>query len=134
MAEQPDRESQTEAPSQRKLDEARAKGDVAKSMDVPAFAALIGGHRLRCRHGRFGIAEHGGDVFMPFLQHPEAFDLSGNGGQAVLDLALKAALPGGIVMAAGFSAAVAGNLMQQGFLWVPAKLAPIRPSSVRRRG
>ncbi len=123
MAEQPDRESQTEAPSQRKLDEARSKGDVAKSMDVPAFAALAAA--MGCVLAMGGSVSRGmAESLMPFLQHPEAFDLSGNGGQAVLDLALKAALPGGVVMAAGFGAAVAGNLIQTGFLWVPSKLAP----------
>ena len=123
MAEEPDRESQTEAPSQRKLDEARAKGDVAKSMDVPAFAALAAA--IGCVLALGGSISRGMAVtLLPFLQHPDAFDLSGNGGQDVLRVALRAALPAGAVMAAGFGAAVAGNLIQQGFLWVPSKLAP----------
>ena len=38
-----DKESKTEAPSQRKLDEARKEGDVAKSQDLAGFILLLGG-------------------------------------------------------------------------------------------
>ncbi len=123
MAEEADRESKTEAPSSRKLEEARKRGDVAKSMDVSAFAAMAAAVGCVIAMGG-GISRNLAQTLLPFIQHPEAFDLSGNGGQDVLRLALQAAAPAGVVMLAAMAAAITGNVMQQGFLWTPSKLAP----------
>jgi flagellar biosynthetic protein FlhB len=42
MADDTDPESKTEEPSAKKLSDARAKGDVVKSADIPQLASLTG--------------------------------------------------------------------------------------------
>ena len=115
--------SRTEEPTQRRLAEARRKGDVAKSMEPPAFLALaaaaaalvwIGGATSRDIASRL----------LPFIARPDAFDLTGPGAGKVMAQALSAALPAGGVMAAAMIAAVAGNLLQTGLIWAPSKLTP----------
>ena len=123
MAEDQDRSQQTEAPSQRKLDEARRKGDVARSPEVPAALSLA---------AALGVAAIGAGPFArgmtaaltPFLAHPDAFSLGPGGGGLVLAQAIRAATPGFLVLAAAAAAGVAGAVLQQGVLWSPSKLAP----------
>jgi flagellar biosynthetic protein FlhB len=63
--------AKTEEPTPKKLADARKKGDVAKSMDVPQLASLA---------AAFGVLAIGGAWFMrdmtmkllPFVSHPEA--------------------------------------------------------------
>lgn len=123
MAEGPDKSSQTEAPSQKRIDDARAKGDVAKSPDVPAFAALAAAAGVLLIGGG-GIANTVGARLLPFIAHPDQFDFSGSGGQEAFRLALSACTPAAVVMLAALGAGVAGNVLQQGILWSPGKLAP----------
>jgi len=123
MAEDTDRSSKTEEPTSRKLEEARRKGDVAKSTDLAAFMALS---------GAIATVAIGGPWIMsrlvvglrPFIEHSEDFDLSGLGGLSVLKMALGAAAPVVVVLIAAALAGVMGNFVQHGFLWSPAKLAP----------
>ena len=118
-----DRSSNTEEPTKRRLDEARSKGDVAKSQDVAAFAALAGGAAVVVLGGGW-MARSMAEALTPFLAHPEAIDLSGRGSVGVMRAALGAAVPGVLVLAAASVAGIAGNLIQHGFLWAPSKLAP----------
>lgn len=115
--------SRTEEPTQRRLAEARRKGDVAKSMEPPAFLALaavsaalvwVGGAASRDIASRL----------MPFIERPDSFDLTGPGAARVMGLAMQAALPAAGIMAAAMLAAVAGNVLQTGLIWAPSKLAP----------
>ena len=70
--------SKTEEPTPKKLDDARKKGDVAKSMDIPQLASLA---------GAFGVMAIGGGWFLrdmamqllPFVAHPDEIELSGQG-------------------------------------------------------
>lgn len=121
--EREDSASRTEEPTQRRLEEARRKGDVAKSMEAPSFLALAavamtliwtGGSLSRDMAARLQI----------FIERPDAFDLSGAGAVKVMNLALQAALPAVGIMVAAMVAAVAGNVVQTGFIWAPSKLAP----------
>ncbi len=128
MAEERDRSQQTEAPSQRKLDEARRKGDVAKSPEVPAalsLAAAIGALAVLGPSAMRGAA----DALLPFLAHPDTMAVAGGGGQAVLAHALAAAWPFAAIMAAAAAAGVAGGLVQTGLIWAPDRLKP-DPSKV----
>ena len=61
MADDTDPESKTEEPSAKKLSDARAKGDVVKSADIPQLASLLwekacpsGGLLGRCLSGGGG--------------------------------------------------------------------------------
>lgn len=118
-----ERSSKTEAPSQRRLDEARRKGDVARSPDVPAFMALAGavGATLILAGP---VSRDMAMSLLPFIARPDAFDLSGQGGVKVMYQALQAAAPAGAVMLAALVFGVLGGVLQQGFLWSPDKLAP----------
>lgn len=128
MAEGADSASKTEDPSQRRLEEARRKGDVARSTEVGPFAAMAGAAAVLLIAGP-AIARGLAGTLLPFLAHPEAFDLSGQGGVRVLHLALLGALPAAAVMGAAAVAGGAGQLLQQGPVWAPGKLIP-DPSKV----
>jgi flagellar biosynthesis protein FlhB len=124
MAEQNDAASKTEEPTPRKLEEARRKGDVAKSMDLAAFASLAGAAGALAIAGGW-LARNLTEQLLPFVQHPEAIDLQGAGATAVLRAAALAAAPA-IVVTLGAAAlcGVFGNLVQHGVLWTGAKLKP----------
>ena len=123
MAEDQDRSQKTEAPSQRRLDDARRKGDVAKSADVPQVMALFGATLALLTLGG-PLARGMSDSLRPFLERPDTFDLTGAGGVDVMRVALRAALPAGLVMGAAVTAGVVGNVLQTGLIWATDKLAP----------
>ncbi|MDQ0462398.1 flagellar biosynthetic protein FlhB [Caulobacter ginsengisoli] len=123
MAEEPAGDK-TEEPSPHKLEEARKKGEVAKSQDVPQLLSLAGAF------GAMAIA--GGwmcrDIAMrllPFIQHPEAYDLHGGGGVQVLFQAMMAGAPLllTVLLTAGVAGAL-GHIMQSGMQLNPSLLAP----------
>lgn len=121
--EQPDRESQTQEPTQRRLEQARQDGDVAKSPEVSAFAAIACASAVLLAAGG-GIARAMADALAPFIAHPDAIDLSGGGTAAVFGATLRAAAPASLVVLAAASGGAAGNLIQHGLLFTPKKLAP----------
>ena len=122
MAETPERSSQTEEPTQRKLDEARRKGDVVKSAEVSAFTAMAGAGAMIIFGGGW-MARTMSDALVPFLAHAGDIDLHGTGGVVVMRLALAACAPVLLVLAAAALAGAGGNLIQHGLLWAPSKLA-----------
>ncbi len=123
MAEDQDRSSKTEEPTQKRIQDARLKGDVAKSQDLPAFMTLAAAAGVLIFSGA-SMAKGMAQALLPFLAHPDDIDLSGNGAVGVMYTAMRASAPGLIVLAVAGVAGVAGNLIQHGFLWAPSKLAP----------
>ena len=122
MAEEPDKDSKTEEPTQRKLDEARRKGDVIKSMDVPSAAALAGGFAVLTIAGGWMIRDlaHGP---LPFIAHPHAIEMSGQSLRGVLFNVVKAAAPLFLaVLGVTAIAGAAGSLLQTGLLFSPEKI------------
>jgi len=124
MAEDSEAASKTEEPTQQKLDQARKKGDVAKSQDVSQLASLA---------GAFGVLAIGGGWFvrdlaiklLPFISHPQSIDVSGGGAMLVTREAAFAAAP--LLLAVLLGAGVAGlvgNLMQTGFILTGEKIKP----------
>ena len=124
MAEENDGASKTEEPTPRKLEQAKAQGDVAKTQDLPtlfAFAAAAA-----------AVAMMGGSMarklameMVPFLSNAGQMPLSG--GDAVLlgrGVVLACAPILLVVMLSAAFAGVAGNLVQTGFLVTPSKLKP----------
>ncbi len=116
--------AKTEEPTPKKLSDARKKGDVAKSMDIPQLASLA---------GAFGVMAIGGGWFLrdmamhllPFVAHPDEIELSGQGAMQVVFQAGLAAAPLTITVLAG--AGVAGGigyLAQTGFMLTGEKLKP----------
>ena len=123
MAEENDSASKTEAPTQRRLQEAREQGNIPKSPDVAAFATLAAASSVVIALG--GVAARQMVARLtPFVQHPDAIDLSGNGGVGVARAALEAASPVLWVLGATAAAGVAANVAQQGFVWTTAKIGP----------
>jgi flagellar biosynthetic protein FlhB len=123
MAEDQDKSSQTEAPTARRLSQARSKGDVAKSQDVPAFLGVAAASGVLL-FGGGAMARGMVDALTPFFAHPDAFDLSGQGTVSVMYAAVRASAPGMVVMLVAGVAGAVGHLIQTGFLWAPDKLAP----------
>ena len=115
--------SRTEEPTQRRLAEARRKGDVAKSMEPPAFLALAAVAAALVWMGGAAARDIAFQL-RPFIERPDAFDMTGPGLGKVMQLALAAAVPVAGIMTIAALAGVAGNLLQTGLIWAPSKLAP----------
>ena len=112
-----DEASKTEEATPKKLEEARKKGDVAKTADLSSVMSLF---------AAFGVIAIGGGYFMrrmtydllPFIQHPDAFSLQGGAWDGVARQAAGAAfVPLIAVLGAAAGAGLFGNLIQTGFLW-----------------
>jgi flagellar biosynthetic protein FlhB len=125
MAEENDSDSasKTEEPTRRRLEEARANGDIPKSADVASFATLASAGAVLVILGGLA-ARQMTERLLPFIARPDSIDLSGEGGIGVAQAAARAAEPMGWVLGAVILAAIAGNVLQQGFVWTTGKLAP----------
>ncbi|MFO1013404.1 MAG: flagellar biosynthesis protein FlhB [Caulobacteraceae bacterium] len=117
-------EDKTEEPTAKRLEEARRKGDVAKSMDFAQAAALAGAFSALALLGGW-MAQNLAYSLIPFIEHPEAIPLDGGGAVKVARYAMMAAAPFlAIVMACTAFGGVAGNLIQTGFLFSAEKVKP----------
>ena len=123
MAEEKDKDSKTEEPTQRKLDEARRKGEVVKSMDVPQWASLAAAFGVLAIAGGW-MARNMAEALVPFLARPESFEISAAGMQRILAGVLAAGAPMflGVLLTAAVAGA-AGSLLQTGLLFSPSKLS-----------
>jgi flagellar biosynthetic protein FlhB len=126
VAEDNDPSNRTEEATPRKLEEARRKGDVAKSPDLPQWMSLA----AAC-----GVILVGGGMFatrmtadlLPFIAQPHEMigALESGDGADVMRKALWAAAPFlGAILFAAAAAGAAGNIVQHGFLWTTDKLRP----------
>ncbi|MDB5450419.1 MAG: flhB [Phenylobacterium sp.] len=122
MAEESESASRTEEPTPRKLEQAKAKGDVAKTPDLSQLLSLIGAAAV--------VAIAGGPMsrslamaLLPFLAHPDAISLQGGAGMEVAKQVAWAAAPIVItvMLTAGFAGA-AGGVVQTGLMFTPDKL------------
>ncbi len=112
MADDKDDAQRTEDPTQKKLQDAREKGEFPRSQDLVTFATLSA--------ATFAIVVWGGeaattfvDRFGGFLAHPESFDVSAGG---VMGLAWAVVGALAVILAVPFAAmligAIGGNLVQ----------------------
>jgi flagellar biosynthesis protein FlhB len=124
MAEENDAATKTEEPTPRKLEEARKRGEVAKSIDVPAFASLAAAAGFIAVAGGY-LARNLAAQLQPFIAHAGDYDLTGDGGVDLMRQAASAAAPIviGVTMAAAL-AGVGGNLIQHGFLFTGERMKP----------
>jgi flagellar biosynthetic protein FlhB len=124
MAEDTDPDSKTEDATSKRLEEARKRGDVPKSPDLPQWASLAAVTALLVIMGG-PMARGLMRGLTPFIAHPDAFTLENNGGIVVMRMAMGVGMP--IVLAVLLTATVAGvfgNVIQTGFLWAPDKIKP----------
>ncbi len=124
MAEDNDGATKSEEATPRKLEEARKRGEVAKSIDVPAFASLAAAAGFIAIAGSWMARDLAANL-QPLVAHPDAFDLANGGGVELMRRMVFAAMPlmGGVMLAAGL-AGVAGNVIQHGFLLTTERLKP----------
>jgi flagellar biosynthetic protein FlhB len=124
MAEDNEASSKTEEPTPRKLEEARKKGDVAKTPDLPQTASLAATVGVLAIGGGW-LAQDMAKQLIPFIANAQSIDLSGNGGVGVARAAMMAAMPALVaVMLAACAAGIGGNLIQTGFMFTGEKLKP----------
>ena len=92
MAEDQDNSQKTEDPTQRKLEEARKKGDVAKSTDVPIWFLILATAAIMSGAGP--LAGMLAAPLVRIMDHPHAFRLENGGAQQLMGSLLMAlALP-----------------------------------------
>lgn len=124
MSDTNDASSRTEEATPRRLEEARRRGDVAKSNEVPQWASLAAASGVVAICGGWMSRDLAARL-APFIRHPEAFDLHGQGAVMVARQAMLAGAPIMLaVLGAASLAGVGGNLIQHGFLFAPEKLQP----------
>ena len=126
MAEGADPESKTEDATPRKLEEARKKGDVAKSADVGQVLALAGAASVVLGAGGW-FASSMAEQLVPFIAAPHEMlgTLDGGGGSRIAAQALWAMAPFlGAVMLATIVGGAGGHLAQSGLIFTTEKLKP----------
>jgi len=124
MAEDSEAASKTEEPTPRKLQQAREKGDVAKTADLPQLASLAATAAVLVIAGGW-LSRNLAEAMLPFIARPETMSLRGAGALEVARHAVMAVAPilCAVMLAAGFAGA-GGNLIQHGLLFTPDKLKP----------
>ena len=116
--------SRTEEATPRRLEEARKKGDVAKSAELAQVAALAGAFGAVAIGGGM-LARNLAENLTPFIAHPDTIELKGQAGIAVAWQVMLAAAPAlGAVLGATMLAGIGGNVVQHGMLFTTAKLTP----------
>lgn len=124
MADEPDKSEKTEDPSQKKLDEAHKRGDVAKSQEVTTWFMMAGSAML------FAIMAPmvTGDVVVSLkmvLANADQFEVGGDGfGPFFTGLARSVLFVVLGPLAALLLAGIAANLVQHAPVW---SLDPIKP-------
>ena len=124
MAEEKDAASKTEEPTPRKLEQAREKGDVPKTSDLAPLMAMAAAASVLAIGGSY-FARNMTMALLPFIAHPEAMHLDGQGGLGVARNAIMAAAPvlAAVLLGAALAGA-AGNLVQHGLMFSPEKMKP----------
>jgi flagellar biosynthetic protein FlhB len=126
VAEDADPESKTEEATPRKLEEARRKGDVAKSADVAPALSLLGATAVIVMGGSY-FATSMGEALLPYIAQPHLLmgGLEAGAGVEIGANALWAAAPFlGAVMLATIIGGVGGNVFQSGLMFSGEKLKP----------
>lgn len=137
MSDEPDKSEKTEDPSQRKLDEARKKGDVAKSQELTTWFMTLGSTLLFAIIAPIASSQ----LMIPLrdmMDHAGDIDLTGPGFATFMNglafsMVAAAILP--LILLAVF--AIAGNLVQHAPLLsidpIIPKLSRISPVSGAKR-
>jgi len=126
VAEGADPESKTEEATPRKLEEARKKGDVAKSQDVGQVLSLAGAAAVILGGGGY-FAGSMAEQLLPFIAQPHEMlgVLNSGAGNQILAKALWAMTPFlGAVMLATIVGGAGGHLAQSGLIFTAEKLKP----------
>lgn len=126
MAEEEDSGEKPFEATQRKLDEARRKGEVPISQDLITASTFLG---VLLAFALFGSisADRGGTVLQRFLSEPDRLAgqvFSGNGRQALQSTALWIAAVAAMWLAPPTVTAMLGAVIQRALVFAPTKLKP----------
>lgn len=123
MADQPDQSQKTEEPTQKRLDDARKKGDVARSQDVPIWFALLGFAVLIA--AAKPLMAMVARPLVSLLDHPHAFSLENGGAMGLTRALLMSIAPvAAIVFSVMILFALSGHLIQNRPGWTAEKMKP----------
>jgi flagellar biosynthetic protein FlhB len=123
MSDSNDAASRTEEPTPRKLEQARARGEVVKTPDLAALASLSAVAAVIALGGGW-LSRNLATTLTPFLASPDTMSFEGHGGVQILRATIAAAAPVmGAVLLTACAAGVAGNLIQTGFMFSPERLS-----------
>ncbi|MFZ5760998.1 MAG: flagellar biosynthesis protein FlhB [Thermodesulfobacteriota bacterium] len=124
MAEEQSGQEKTEQPTSRRLQDARKKGDVAKSMEIPSAAVLLLG--LLTLYLMSGYLLQGMlELLRHYLSQLHAIDIvPGNMLFLTIHSVQQTALLIAPLLAVLFLTALAANYAQVGFLFTTEKMAP----------
>lgn len=122
MAEEDDSASKTEEPTSRRLEQAREKGDIPKTADLPQITAFAAVAAVIAFSG--GLLSHNLLIALaPFIQDPDKIDLSPAGALAVSWRMAAAVAPVLLVVTgSALLAGVFGHVIQTGPVWSPGGL------------
>ena len=122
MAEKDQDDSQkTEEPTPKRLQEARDKGDVAKSQEVNHWF-MLSAFALTLAVFAPGVMRELAEVMLPFFSSPH--DLRFGNGDILLDLVLQVAAILALPIALFLAAAIAGGMIQHGLIFSAENLKP----------
>ncbi len=123
MAEQPDQSQKTEEPTQKRLDDARKKGDVARSQDVPIWFAMLGfAVLIAAAKPLLGMVAR---PLVSLLDHPHTFRLEDGGAMMLTRAILTSLLPfAAIVFSVMILFAITGHVIQNRPIWTAEKIKP----------
>lgn len=121
---QPDKSQKTEEPTPKRLQEARDRGEVARSQEVNHWFILLGFTIVVGLAAPF-VVDRIGTSLRPFVERPHALELGGPTGQAMIreslwGVATALAIPFGLMVVL----AIAAGLVQFGLIFSAQPLAP----------
>ncbi len=124
MAESGDDQERSEDPTQKRLDDAVKKGDVAKSQEVNTWFLLAGGTFALYSFGGF-TADRLARAFSHIFSHAHAFSVDGRAIIRLIGhLMLETLIAVGPVIFVAVIAALAGNMVQHRFVWTSESMKP----------
>lgn len=124
MAEGGDDQERSEDPTQKRLDDAVKKGDVAKSQEVNTWFLLAGGTFALYSFGGYS-AEKLARAFSHIFSHAHAYGMDGRAIVRLIGyLMFEALVAIGPILFVVAVAAIAGNMIQHRFVWTSESMKP----------
>ncbi|MAK62627.1 MAG: flagellar biosynthesis protein FlhB [Ponticaulis sp.] len=123
MADDQDKSQKTEEPTQKKLDDARKKGDAVRSQDVPIWFMMLGIALLIAASGP--LMQMIARPLQSLLDHPHQFRLEDGGAMQLTEALIWALAPvAAIVFGVLAFTALSGHLIQNRPAWTAEKMKP----------
>ena len=123
MADDQDKSQKTEEPTQKRLDDARKKGDAARSTDVPIWFMMLGIALLIAASGP--IMRMIARPLVSLIDHPHTFQLDNGGAMKLTGAVIWSIAPAAaIVFSVLVFTALSGHLIQNPPAWTAEKMKP----------